>query len=291
MPVSQAVVETRRRTHGSVRIARSALSALSARVEQINADGRWSDEGRSLELASALGQGGAAIRGTLEDARWALESERRAADERLSRIREVAPEALAEARQALAPFLQRAFEDPDVVLRLYSAHLLEPAARRALEEHAGYLADALGPAEGAEFGARWRALQEEVRPRLPAEEQQALEDIEELEAMRDGYAAAGEALAEIELAALANGGVPPEGGVVERANLVARINTYENAHELPSSDPAAAGQQAIEEEETRRTKERRSRRPANAASRRWGRRVLASKGSGRRPRRSGGGPI
>ncbi len=189
------------------------------------------------------------IRGAISgDAGEGVAFARRDAEARLRRLREVAPEALAAARQALAPFFARAFDDPDVVLRLYTANLLDPAARRALEDHAGFLADALGPGEGTAFAQRFRALQEEIRPRLPEEERQVLEDLEQLSEVEE-YRAKVETLEEIVVSGLQNGEIP-EDQVVRRATLEAEINRYEDEFQLPSSNPLAAadGQQATEEE-------------------------------------------
>lgn len=236
MKESQSVVNTRQRGHASLGGARSGVSVLAGRVNQVRMDTRWSDEGRRQQVEQALGEGSFAIRRTMEDAKEAVRFELRVADQRLSGLREVSPEVLNDRRQALGPFLQRGFDDPEVVLNLYRDHFGEHAARRVLEEYAEYLVTALG-AEGAQLAESWRALVEELAPQRPPEEQQALLDRAALFEL-EGYLDAGEALVNIDLAGLQDEGLSEE-VMLRRPMLEAEINNYESTHGLVSSLPGA----------------------------------------------------
>lgn len=238
MAESQLVGQTRQRTHNSLTGARSGLSTLSNRVNQIQADTRWSDEGRSQQIAFALADGSVAFRGLLEDSQSNLRVEIQGADRRLSGLRQVPPEALNDRRQALGPFLQRAFDDPEVVLNLYRVYFEDPPSRRVLEDHVGNLITALGN-DGAALAEQWRALVEELAPQRPPEEQQALADRSALYELK-GYLDAGEALMNIDLATLdEDGGLSAE-AMLGRPFLEAAINGYESAHGLESSQPQAS---------------------------------------------------
>lgn len=66
--VNQRVAPARRREHAGLSGARTGLSSVASRVNQVRADTRWSDEGRKEQEALALGEGGAAVRGAIGDA-------------------------------------------------------------------------------------------------------------------------------------------------------------------------------------------------------------------------------
>lgn len=248
MEASHSVIETRRRTNDTAREERARLLALPSVLDGIRAQALWSDSEKENQATIALIERGAAFRGAVaEDARAGIAFARGGAERRLEKAREVAPEELAGRRQALAPFLQRAFDDPDVIFKLYrEISVQDPAVRRVLEDHADYLAiagDATAGLDGLDFAQRFGALQEDLVPQRSEEERQALADIAALDGV-EGYRAAVAALGEIDLATLQNGGVVPEGQFATRATLEGQINNYEREHGLPWSNPLAAGQQA-----------------------------------------------
>lgn len=283
------VVEARRRVNATAVGVRSTLPELSKQVEQVRSDGRYSDEGKSEEVARVLAGGEAAIREALEEARESLGTDLARVYARVSAVREASPELLEAATRRLAPFLQRSFEDQQGFLNLYRAHFEEPGARRVLEDHAELLApyvdgvplggisvgeqvfgeqwsdllgqaspddaaEALAPFLGgaggggggavsgaASFGEQWRAIQKELAPLRPPEEQEALAERAQLEELERVYLGGVQALVNDQLEGLREGGGDrlPEGGTVRHATLVAAINRYEKDHGLKLSLPGA----------------------------------------------------
>lgn len=176
MPESQRVKETRQRTMGRVRAARSAVAALSNRVGSIWADVRLSQQGREEEAARIVGEARASILETLAAARRDVDAGLHHFDHVLGRLTEVAPEVLAARATVLSPILNSALERPEVLINAYRRRFHELADRRLLEESAEAVIDALGGSDGGQFAQRWRFQQEELAVGRPAEELQAVSD-------------------------------------------------------------------------------------------------------------------
>lgn len=246
MPESQYVVEARRRGHVSLTAARSGVETLRNQLAEIQASPRYSDQTKREQFATALAEGRTSIRGVVQDAREALEILIRGAEAHISAVRQVAPEALSERREALGPFLARAFEDRSVLLNLYRNNFEDPAARQVLEEHVE-LFTASGNPQATVLAEEWRALQEELAPRRSREELQALGDREALSEIAV-YLDAGAELVDIDLAGLQEGGASAE-QMLNRPFREARINEFEDKHGLPSSQPGAMRPEQLLEEE------------------------------------------
>lgn len=237
MPGSLFVVEARRYGNGVLTAARAGVETLSKKLVEIRDDRLYSEEVKLERVADALGKDGASIRGAIEDGRQWAGIQLQAAEARVVAVRQVAPEALSERREALGPFLARAFEDWSGLIYLYRNNFEDPAARRVLEDHVE-LFTASGNHEATPLAEEWRRLQEELAPQRPEAELQALEDRDALSELAD-YLEAGAVLVHIALSGLEQNGELSAQQLMDRASVESMVNEFESKHLLPSSQPGA----------------------------------------------------
>jgi len=225
---SQRVLETIRRVMGRVASVRVALEALRLRVESVMGDVRLSEQGREEEVERILLEGRPAVEAEIHASRLDINAGVSQAEQRLSELTEVSPEALAARAAVLSPVLGVAFENPEALLNTYRRRFGNPTDRRLLEESAQVVIDGRAGSDGGQLEYDFNALQEELSVQRPSEERQALSDRSELLELAS-YLDSAERVVQADLDALRVEEVSST-VLIARENAVAEVNRYESMH-------------------------------------------------------------
>lgn len=173
---SEEIMKIQRRVIGLVRTARSGVAALEQRVNSILGSARPSDQAKTADAASALGEGRAEIQTIIEDeAGGVMRRALAQVDGVLGRLKDVSPGELARSEMGLRAALNAASGRPELLLNLYrERHLRRRADRVLIEEVASGMIDALGDEDNYGFRDAWNELQQELALARSPEELEAL---------------------------------------------------------------------------------------------------------------------